>query len=193
MNVYDFDKTIYKKDSSIEIYICVIKKRPLILFQCLPTQIKAAWDYKRKKIRKEQWKVQYFSFCRYINMDEILDEFIKREIKNIAPWYLKQKKKSDLIISASPEFIVSAFAEKLDIKNVIASKVDKNSGKFVGKNCYGKEKVKRFLEQYPSEKVDEFYSDSKTDYPMAKLAQNAYLIKNKWNFRRKRKWNNLNK
>lgn len=126
-------------------------------------------------------------------MDEILDEFIKREIKNIAPWYLKQKKKSDVIISASPEFIVSAFAQKLDIKNVIATKVDKNSGKFVGKNCYGKEKVIRFLEQYSSDKVDEFYSDSKTDYPMAKLAQNAYLIKGKGIFMRRRKWSGLNK
>lgn len=177
MNVYDFDKTIYKKDSSIAIYIYVIKKKPLILFKCLPRQIKAIWDYKRKKISKERWKEQYFSFFKYISMDEILDEFVESEIKNIAPWFLKQKRKSDVIISASPEFIVRAFAQKLDIKNVIATKVDKNSGKFIGKNCYGDEKEKRFLKQYPLDKIDEFYSDSKTDYPMAKLAQKAYIVR----------------
>ena len=39
MNVYDFDKTIYKKDCSIEFYLFVIKKNPMVFFKCFPMQV----------------------------------------------------------------------------------------------------------------------------------------------------------
>ena len=67
-------------------------------------------------------------------------------------------------------------AKELDI-NLIATIVDKKTGKFLSYNCYGKEKVKRFKQEYKNTKIKEFYSDSLSDLPMMKIAKKAYLVK----------------
>ena len=81
-----------------------------------------------------------------------------------------------MIISASPEFLVRKFLDKIEIKNLIASRVDKHTGKYTGLNCYHEEKVIRYKEIYNDTIVDEFYSDSLSDTPMAKLAKKAYFV-----------------
>ena len=58
-------------------------------------------------------------------------------------FYLDKKNNTDIIISASPEFLLKPVSKKLKFK-LIATKVDKKRGLFLGKNCYGKEKVKRW-------------------------------------------------
>ena len=52
------------------------------------------------------------------------------------------------------------------------------NGNFESLNCYGKEKVKRFMEAFGNRSIDYFYSDSISDEPMARLADNAFLVKN---------------
>lgn len=39
MNVYDFDKTIYKKDSSVQFYLYVIRKKPFIFLSVLGSKL----------------------------------------------------------------------------------------------------------------------------------------------------------
>lgn len=177
MNVYDFDKTIYKKDSSVQLYLYVLGQKPYVLFLCIAKQVKAAVFYKLGKISKERYKEVYFSFLKYVNIEEIIDKFVSREMKNIAEWYQEQKRKDDVIISASPEFLVKAFANKLGIKEVIASDIDCKSGAFHGKNCHGQEKVERFRQRFDLSLIEKFYSDSRTDEPMALQAEKAFLIK----------------
>ena len=63
------------------------------------------------------------------------------------------------------------------IRYLIAFKVDKKTGKLLSKNCYGKEKVPRFLKEFKAEDVECFYSDSLSDTPLAKLAQKSFLVK----------------
>ena len=87
-----------------------------------------------------------------------------------------QKENTDVIISASPEFLLKPLEKLLNIEKVIASKVDINTGKLLSKNCYGKEKVKRFQKIYPNKVISSFYSDSLSDIPMARLAKNSYLV-----------------
>ena len=60
---------------------------------------------------------------------------------------------------------------------VIASKVDIATGRYCGINCYGQEKVRRFLEFYPDGVIDSFYSDSESDAPLGKLAKKNFLVK----------------
>ena len=58
--------------------------------------------------------------------------------------------------------------------------MDKHTAKIDGLNCHGKEKVRRFYKEFPEDTVVEnFYSDSLTDTPLAKLADKAYLIVDK--------------
>ncbi|MDE6719959.1 MAG: hypothetical protein K2J68_08920 [Treponemataceae bacterium] len=61
---------------------------------------------------------------------------------------------------------------------VIASRVCKKSGALLVKNCKGKEKVRRFREEFGTNcTIENFYSDSESDLPLARLAQNAWLCK----------------
>ena len=90
--------------------------------------------------------------------------------------HLKGRFKTDIIISASPEFLLKPVAKKYNFE-LIATKVDINSGKLIGKNCYGKEKVNRLLEEKGIKKFNKFYSDSLSDTPLSKLANVAYIVK----------------
>ena len=55
--------------------------------------------------------------------------------------------------------------------------MNQRTGKIIGENCRGEEKVKRFRELYKDQQIDQFYSDSKSDTPLKKLAVIAYLVK----------------
>ena len=176
MNVYDFDKTIYKGDSTIDFYFWCLKKKPLILF-LLPIQIFGFILYKSKIRNKEYFKERFYIFLKYMNVSEkLIDLFWKDKKKNICDWYLKQKKETDVIISASPEFLLKPLIKELNIKNIIASKVDEKTGKLMGKNCYGKEKVIRYKEIYFDKKIVKFYSDSISDLPLANISKESFLV-----------------
>lgn len=84
--------------------------------------------------------------------------------------------------------MLEPICRKLKIKHLIASNVDKRSGEYSGVNCHGKEKVKRFYREFGNGKINRFYSDSKSDTPLAKLADKAFIVKKnkitEWNFDR---------
>ena len=127
---------------------------------------------------KEEMKEMYFSFLKGIRTDKtFVDDFWKQNQNKIKEWYLNQKRKDDVIISASPEFLLKPICEILGVENLIATKVELSSGKFLSKNCHGAEKVIRFKEAFSEMEIDAFYSDSRSDTYMAKLATKAFLVK----------------
>ena len=69
--------------------------------------------------------------------------------------------------------------DTLSIKNWMSTKYDLKTGKIIGENCYGNEKLKRFNAQYKNLKLEAFYSDSMSDLPMMKASKEAYFVKNK--------------
>lgn len=175
MNVYDFDGTIYNGDSTIDLYQFLLKRRPSIL-RHLPAFCIATGKHKIGKMPTKEWKEVFFRFLSDIpDLGSELWLFWKHNFRKIMPWYLAQRRADDVIISASPEFLLAIPAKKLKIQTLIASRVDRKTGKFFGKNCKGSEKVRRFREIYPNDRIDCFYSDSRSDLPMAKLAERAFL------------------
>lgn len=180
MNVYDFDGTIYDGDSTIDFYFYCLKKYPRIVF-CLPRQLMAALWYKMKRCDKTRFKESFYSFLKKIpEMDrEIVSFWDKHECK-IKECYRSRQKPDDVIISASPEFFLAEICSRIGIRYLIASKVDKRTGKYSGTNCYGEEKSRQFYCNFPEGIIDEFYSDSYSDEPMAKLARKSFIVsKNK--------------
>lgn len=176
INLYDFDKTIYNGDSTIDFYLFILKKHKNII-KFLPNQIKGLIKYKQKKISKETFKEYFFEFLTSIENPELeVKEFWIKNKRKIKKWYLNCSHKNDIIISASPEFLVKEIGKILKVKCVIASEINIKNGKFKGKNCYGKEKVRRFKEKYPASNVINAYSDSLSDMPMLNLAKNKYLV-----------------
>ena len=59
---------------------------------------------------------------------------------------------------------------------LIASPVEQATGIYRGENCHGPEKVRRFRDAYGNAPIEGFWSDSRSDTPMAELAQQAYLV-----------------
>ena len=178
MNVYDFDGTIYNGDSTRDFffYLLSIDKK---VASVLPSFGLAAIKYKLGIINKTKMKETFYRFLKLFNDGEI-DKFVTRfwneNIKKIYSWYYDKHKDSDVIISASPDFILEPICKKLNVK-LICSKVNIKNGDYIGLNCHGEEKVKRFREVYGDTCIDEFYSDSKIDLPLASLAKEAFLVK----------------
>lgn len=186
MNVFDFDKTIYRSDATVDFYLHCLKRHPGII-KCLPAQLYGILKYKFHRCSKEVMKENFFCFLKQLkDVDKDIDIFIKMNSYKIQKWYLSIQEKTDVVISASPRFLIDRFSKETSQFYVIASEVDKETGVFRSKNCYGGEKVRRFKKEFPNGVVDKFYSDSFSDLPMAKLARAPYLVERgkvikKWN------------
>lgn len=176
INVYDFDKTIYDGDSTLDFYLYTIKKNPLLL-RYFPKQVFGFIMYTVGVYEKKKFKEYFFSFLNGVtNIDKIVSEFWEGNSYKIKEWYLNQQDENDLIISASPTFLLKHVCNKVGIKHLLATDVHIKTGKFETENCYGEEKVKRMQEIYPDIIIDKFYSDSISDQPLANLAKISYLV-----------------
>lgn len=176
MNTYDFDQTIFNPDSSYAFYIYCMKKYPGAVLPTVPKSLVTAIAYSRKMLTAKALKEQLFSFLSKIpDIDEAVTAFWKENKKRLAPWYLAQKKDDDIIISASPEFLLGPICEQLGVM-LISTRMDKHTGRIYGENCHDSEKVRRFREAFPNAHTENFYSDSLTDQPMAEIADRAYIV-----------------
>lgn len=174
MNVYDFDKTIYAGNSMVDYCFFVLGRHPFLI-KYLPTQIWAALSYLFGRIEKKEMKERLYRFFPDIDTVEEAKIFWAKHKKKIYPFYLEKRKPSDVVISASPEFFLKIITDELGI-NIIGSPIDPSTGKHLGENCFGDEKVARFRAAYGDAEIDEFYSDSNNDLPLARVAKNAFRV-----------------
>ncbi len=174
MNVYDFDKTIYPVDSTMEFYRWCLRRYP----RCRRTMLWTVWAGICIGLRlreKTLGKQDFYRFLAYVPQDAPVI-FWREHIGRINPWYLAQKRPDDVVISASPEFLLQPVADTLGF-TLMASRVEQTTGRYQGINCHGEEKVRRYRERYGDTPVDGFWSDSRVDTPMASIARQAYLVK----------------
>lgn len=175
-NVYDFDKTIYDGDSTVDLYKYCVRHYPRVILRW-PQVIFYAALYALRIISKTNFKEKFYLFLKDIpDIDRAVHDFWSMNKHKIKSWYISQKKDTDIISSASPEFNLIGICKELNVR-LIASKVDKYTGIYTGINNHGEEKVVRQKEAYPDVEIDEFYSDSVTDAPLAHLANKAFLVK----------------
>lgn len=176
MNIYDFDKTIYDGDSTAAFIKYCAGRYPKAFVTALPT-LGAFIKYVLRISTKTQFKERMYAFLRYIpDVDAAVEDFWDSREENIFEYYQKQKSPDDIIISASPEFLLTPICKRLGVRRLIASRVDKHTGKYTGENCWGAEKVKRLSEKYGISHCDKFYSDSKSDTPLAEIADEAFIV-----------------
>ena len=179
MNVYDFDKTIFYPDSSVTFVRWEARRHPLYLLVCLPAMLFYGILFKLRFIPKKHFKESLFRIIRAVpDLDADVKQFWDEHEGQICPWYLRQKCPDDLIISASPEFLVREMTDRLGI-SLLGTPMDKHTAKILGENCFGAEKVRRFYESYPDGRIEEFYSDSLSDAPLADISEKAFLIVDK--------------
>ena len=86
MNVYDFDNTIYDGDSTADFYIFCLKRHKKIL-TLLPKLAGAfAKFYVFKKGTKTQFKQVMFTFLKFADFPQDLEDFWELHRKKIKKW-----------------------------------------------------------------------------------------------------------
>lgn len=175
MNIYDFDNTIYDGDSSVDFFLFSLKKHKKNFLK-LPNILWHSILYVLKIDDKETFKSTFFSIVtNSINIEKDVEEFWNNSIQKLKPFYMKVKRKDDIIISASPSFLLKPICQRLNVE-LIATDINMETGELMSRNCYGKEKVNRLvaLNIY---QCDKFFSDSLSDKPLANMAKQAFLVK----------------
>lgn len=178
MNVYDFDGTIFPKDCSIGFCIWCMNRHPKLWFTFAPKAIRNLIRRKRGKIPEYLMQRELFRYLTVIDdFDKQIERYWDKNEKKIAAWYLAQKKDDDLIISASPTCIIEPIAKRLGV-NYMATEYDREFGVFLNNMMYAKEKARYILDHgFPM--IENFYSDSLADTPLALCAEKAHLVTKK--------------
>lgn len=174
MNGYDFDETILK-GNSVRRFFCYCFVRLPYLFVYLPVLLVAVI------LRRALSANAYYNMLTYYvklvpNKRKFVTEFWDKNIKRIQSWYLEQQKEDDIVISASPSYLVEEACRRIGVR-CIATPVDLKTSKVIGGNhCYGAQKPGFYREQFGDTPLETFYSDSWSDEPMFKLARRGYLV-----------------
>ena len=176
MNAYDFDKTIYRRDCSVTFYLWCVRHYPRIALRWPRLACDAAL-YGMKRITKHVFMERLYQYLHDVpDVSAEVERFWDRNEDDVHVWYKKAWQLDDLIISASPDFLVRPAAARLGVRRVLASPLNPATGLYEGERCHGEGKVRMLNAAYPGAQIEAFYSDSLSDAPMARIAEKAYLV-----------------
>jgi phosphatidylglycerophosphatase C len=185
---FDFDGTITTRDTLLEFIKFAKGKRA---FYCgFLYNIFYLVAYKIKLISNQAAKEKVLSyFFKDLDVNEfnkLTEDFSRKKLSSLVrPGAEKEIVRLQnenfvvVIVSASPENWIRHWCKERNLI-LIASELElrdgKISGKILGKNCHGQEKVRRILEKYVLEEYDEIYAygDTKGDLPMLGLATKPF-------------------
>lgn len=178
MNAYDFDGTIFPGDCSIGFCFWCMNRHPKLYFTFFPKAVRNLVLRKRGKMPEYLMQRKFFGYLTLIDdFDVQIERYWDKNEKKIAPWYLAQKRPDDLIISASPVCVIEPIARRLGV-NFIATEFDREYGVLVNNMMYAREKA-RYIIDHGFPLIENFYSDSLADTPLALCAEKAHLVTNK--------------
>ena len=178
MNVYDFDGTIFPGDCSIGFCFWCMKRHPKMYFTFFPKAVVNLILRKLGKMPEYLMQRKFFGYLTLIDdFDVPIERYWDKNEKKISAWYLAQKKPDDLIISASPTCIIEPIANRLGV-SFMATEFDREYGVFLNNHMYAKEKAQYMIDNgFPL--IENFYSDSLADTPLALCAEKAHLVTKK--------------
>lgn len=185
---FDFDGTITTKDTLLE--FIKFNKGTLAFYSGFLFNLPFLIAYKLKIISNHAAKEKILRFFFRDIPISVFEEYCHNFSKSILPKLIRPKALEEIrrlqkeniivvVVSASPENWIKKWV--LDNKvELIASRLDlqdgKITGKLLGKNCHGNEKVSRIIEKYDLSKykVIAAYGDSRGDKPMLELAKTSF-------------------
>lgn len=175
MNGYDFDKTILRGNTVQRFWWYCVLRFPY-LWLLLPIAILACLLFGLHIITKDFFLRMMEVFEIFVpNKPKQAQKFWDKNQKHLKQWYLKAKRDDDIVISASPDYLIEEICTRLGVR-CIATKTKKN-GMALGKHCYGAQKVVRFQESFPNTALESYYSDSMSDVPMFEFAKQGYFVR----------------
>lgn len=191
--LFDVDYTLTRKETLIAFYTYLTKKRPALLVH-LPRALLSGILFKTGIRKEKETKEMFLSFLRDLPMEalgRLADDFLEEELKNIL--YedgmekireLKEKGYVIVLTSASPEFYINKLQGVFGADYVMGTRFGEQDGLFTGKmlgeNNKGEEKVIRLKEAFQNLEINfhesYMFSDSMSDEPLLKLVGKPYLI-----------------
>ena len=178
MNVYDFDGTIFSSDCAKGFCIWCMNRHPKLWITFFPKAIIYLLRSKMGSMPEYLMQRKFFGYLTLIDdFDEQIERYWDKNEKKIAPWYLAQKRDDDLIISASPTCLIEPIAKRLGV-NYIGTEFDREFGVLLNNLMYAQEKAQYIIDHgFPM--IENFYSDSLADTPLALCAEKAHFVTNK--------------
>lgn len=173
--IYDFDKTIYSKETSMAFMFFFLKRHRFLIPKFILNLTIILFNIKDLK----KVKNIFFSIFKGMDIENDINLFWEKEIKNIYPYFFEEikenRKDADLLIliSASPDFLLEPIYKKLGFDILISTKYSNFT--LIGKNCKKDEKLKR-LNELGNFDVLCFYSDSLSDLPLFNIAKKKISI-----------------
>lgn len=173
--IYDFDKTIYSKETSMAFMFFFLKRHRYLIPKFILNLTIILFNIKDLK----KVKNIFFSIFKGMDIENDINLFWEKEMKNIYTYFFEEikenRKDADLLIliSASPDFLLEPIYKKLGFDILISTKYSNFT--LIGKNCKKDEKLKR-LNELGSFDVLCFYSDSLSDLPLFNIAKKKISI-----------------
>ena len=176
MNGYDFDNTILRGNSTRRFYFyCLLRFPYLVLF--IPVIMLASVLRGLHIISMNKYLHMLELYIALVpNVDKRVVKFWDKNMKRIKSWYLEMRRDDDIVISASPYFLVVEACKRLGVA-CIATNLDTHARLHGHKHVYGKEKVTMYNTVFCDKPLLSYYSDSMTDIPMFKLAKKGFFVK----------------
>ncbi|MCR4645739.1 MAG: haloacid dehalogenase-like hydrolase [Oscillospiraceae bacterium] len=181
MNVFDFDNTLYHGESVVDFALFMLRHNKQI-YTWLPTIFWYLMMYKLCLVTKEQMERKLNEFLKVLISDDydlhtMVKAFWKENAHKLDPAMLRRIRPEDVILTASPDFMMNVIGKRLGTTHILCSVVDIPTKTILYLN-FGTNKVKRFRKLYRNTQVRRFYTDSYNDQAMIDLAQTAYLVEN---------------
>lgn len=175
MNVYDFDKTIFDGDCEDYFFAWFFRKHhwPLYHFNYHFHELL----FKCGLMSKTQSREKEYRFLRKVeDLDSVLEQYWNIHARHMMAWYLAIKEPTDVIATGSPRFLMEPIVERLGLTRLVATDMDRHTGKINGKFAVKQYKLQAFEEQFDTSEIDNFYSDSFDDNFLAQHARHAYAV-----------------
>lgn len=183
---FDFDGTLIDRDSLLPflIYRNGYLQVYLNLFFLLPFFLAFLFKIISRQAVKEKILTRFLKGCKMGELQdtgkryaaEILDTFIRPDVLKKLKLHQKEGHRC-IIISASPNIYLEAWAERYGVRRVLSSELELSpdgivTGRLKGQNCRGDEKVRRLLEELgPKQNYYLYaYGDSRGDKELLALA-----------------------
>ena len=181
IKVFDFDNTIYKGESSIDFALFMMRSNKRVILY-LPSIFWNLLRYKLCIVDREKLQAAITDAVKFIVRDKeevlrLADSFWKKHVRKLDKRMLDSISADDVIVTASPSFLISAAGNRLKTKNIIGSVLDLDKKEVAYLN-FGENKVKKYRELYGTESIGCFYTDSFNDKKMMDISDRVFLVKN---------------
>ena len=180
MKVFDFDSTIYRGESPVDFTFYMIRHNRKII-RYVPTILFCLAGYKMHLIRKEKLESLSNEFIENVlddpdSLSECVSQFWATHAHKLNRDIVSLIDPGDVIITASPSFLINGVSEMLNTKHILGTEIDLKEKKLVWYN-FGDNKVDRYRSIYGYRRIDAFYTDSFYDEYLMGISREVYIVR----------------